>query len=122
MITYLIWWYAQEPPLIFRSIGIVTKKVFSSFSIGILAGTLFDPWKRDVAYAENSSLDVRLKIAMQNLLSRFIGFIVRLITILVGLFCTIVIFIFMVLAILLWLLMPVIIVFLFINGIRSLNS
>lgn len=122
MITYLIWWYVEEPPLILRSIGVVTKKIFSSFSIGILFRSLLDPWKRDVMYAENASLDVRFQIAMQNLLSRFIGFIVRFLTILVGLFCTVVVFLLMFLAILVWLLLPIIIIFLIINGLRLLNG
>jgi len=120
MITYLSWWYIEEPTLLWRAIIIITKKVFASFSVVLLLRTLFDPWKKDILSAENVSLDVRFKIWVNNLISRFIGFIVRLGTILVGLILTVLTFIILIIGFFLWLVMPMVIIIFFFNGIRMI--
>ena len=43
----------------------------SFFSITLLLKTLFDPWKRDVSYAENISLNEQFRLLAENLVSRF---------------------------------------------------
>ncbi|MGA2666531.1 MAG: hypothetical protein ABSE91_00380 [Patescibacteria group bacterium] len=118
MITYLSWWYAQEPLYLWRSIKIVTKKIYLNFSITTLLRTLFDPWKRDVMAAENASLNVRFNILIGNLVSRLVGFVLRFFTIWAGLITTIGAFFIMVALFLIWLFLPILILFLMINGIR----
>ena len=118
MITYFSWWYYDEPAYLWRCLTIVVKKVYASFSVGILLRTLFDPWKRDVYGAENPSLDMRFKIFLDNLISRFVGFTVRVFTIIIGLILTFMVLILLLGLFAVWLLMPVLIVGLLINGIR----
>ena len=119
---YLTWWYFDEPQYLWRSIVIITKKIYFGFSIATLISTIFDPWKKDVVYVENASLDVKFKIMMDNLFSRVIGFIMRFFTIIIGLSITGFTFIFLQILFLIWLLMPAIIISLFILGLKAVNN
>lgn len=118
MLTYFSWWYGQELAAIWQATGVMTAKVYSLFSISLLLQTLFDPWKRDIVAAENVSLDVRIRLLVENLTSRFIGFIIRLMTIAVGLLVTIISFGLLIAFLLIWLLLPIIIILLIFNGLR----
>ncbi|AKM81965.1 TPA: hypothetical protein DD449_05400 [Candidatus Berkelbacteria bacterium] len=122
MITYFSWWYYDEPLYLWRSIKIITKKFLSSFSIAVLLRTLFDPWKKDVVYLENASLDARFKAMVDNLFSRCIGFVVRIFTILIGLALTTIVFVLLTIGFIVWLLMPAIILVLIISGMRTIQN
>lgn len=116
MITYFSWWYAQEPSLLWQAVRVITKKTFYSFSVGLLIRTLFDPWKRDVLSAQNASLDVRIRIMFENLMTRLIGAIVRFFTIIAGLISTIIVFLILLAIFIVWLLLPIIIIYLLYSG------
>jgi hypothetical protein len=122
MFTYFSWWYYEEPVYLWRSIKITTQKVFSSFSVGVLISTLFDPWKKDNQYLENPSLNERFKLILDNLISRFVGFIVRFFTIITGLVFTAVTLIVLTAGFLAWLIMPFIIAYLLVNGLRTIAN
>lgn len=122
MITYFTWWYYDEPLYLWRSIKIITKKFFYSFSIVVLLRTLVEPWKKDVVYVENASLDVKFRVFADNIFSRFIGFIMRIFTIVIGLILTAIVFVVMFLVFIIWLIMPVIIVTLLILGLRTIQN
>lgn len=119
MITYFSWWYGQGMVDFYQAILVMTGKIYAYFSVTTLVRTLFDPWKRDNYSVENASLQARLKIALDNLLSRLIGFVIRIFTMLFGFFVTIAFFLFTVLILVLWLTLPVVVLFLIINGIRT---
>lgn len=119
MVTYFYWWYAEEPAYLWRAINITTKKIFYSFSVSLLLRTLFDPWKRDAVTTEGS-LQTVYQVWLNNLVSRFVGFMVRFLTILVGLFLTILFFMVAILFFLAWLILPIIIIYLLVNGVESL--
>lgn len=122
MLTYFSWWYFDEPLYLWRAIIIVTKKVYYDFSIVMLLSTLFDPWKKDVVYVENASLDVRFKVMMDNLFARAIGFVMRFFTIIIGLIITAFTFIFLMIFFIAWLTLPAIIVALFILGFKAAQN
>lgn len=122
MITYFSWWYYDEPMYLWRSVKIITKKFLSSFSVAVLLRTLFDPWKKDVVYLENASLDAQLKAFADNVFSRCIGFVVRLFTIIIGLVLTGIVFVLLLTGFLVWLMLPAIIVILLITGIKAING
>jgi FtsH-binding integral membrane protein len=122
MISYFSWWFYDEPKYLWRSINIVIIKVFNTFSIPLLITTLFAPWKRDVLYVENPSLSDSFQIFIGNMVSRLIGCIVRILTIFAGLIVTIITAFFVYAVFLAWILLPVIIILLFINGMRTLNG
>ena len=116
MITYFSWWYGQELIFLWKAITVVTGKIFHSFSVAILLRTLFDPWKKDVLSAENTSLEAKFQIAIANLVSRLIGAFVRLMTIFAGLLITIVSFLVMFIGLIIWIFAPVICLYLIIRG------
>ena len=118
MVTYFSWWYGQGLTNFWQAVVVMTAKVYSFFSIRTLIRTLFDPWKRDAFEVENASLDVRMKVWFDNILSRAIGFVIRLFTVLLGLVTIAVFFLFFLSLILIWLLLPVVVIGLIINGIR----
>lgn len=122
MFTYLTWWYGDALKTILKATEVYTKKTYDNFSISVLFATLFSPWKRDVVMVQNASLDVRYKVWLENLISIFIGFAVRLITIVTGLVLTMVIFAVFMIGLIIWALMPIVILFLIFNGIRVLTN
>jgi len=116
MITYFYWWYFEEPLILWKAARIITKKIFSEFSVPVLLRTLFDPWKRDVSFVENASLQELFNIWLGNFISRLVGFIMRTFTILIGFILTIISLFVLLVFMLAWFLMPIIIIFLIING------
>jgi hypothetical protein len=120
MVTYFYWWYAEEPVYLWRAIIIVTRKIFHSFSVPLLFRTLFDPWKRDASSAENASFQTLYQIWLNNLVSRLVGFVVRLFTIFTGLLLTTLFFLVATLCFLTWLILPVIIMYLLVSGIEGI--
>lgn len=78
------WYYTKiikEALTIWRSIFII---ISLEFSLPQLIKTLFAPWRRDIAPA-TGSLDEIFRTLIENLISRFIGFLVRFFTILTAL-------------------------------------
>lgn len=120
MITYFSWWYGRGLLSYWQAIQVMTDKIYSYFSINLLASTLFDPWKRDSYCVENASLDVRIKIMFDNLLSRVVGAVIRLGTIVFGLAATIVFFVFLLISFVIWFLLPLVVIGLVINGVRTI--
>lgn len=97
---------------------IMTGKIYSYFSISILLRTLFDPWKRDNYSIENASLQDRMKLALDNLISRLIGLFIRLITMIFGLLITVLFLMVMFVISIIWLALPLVVLWLIFNGTR----
>jgi len=70
------WWYGTGWQKIIHGIVRAPAAVEENFSVGILLGTLFAPWKRMVS-AQGRSLDQKVQAMLDNLISRFVGFFVR---------------------------------------------
>ena len=79
------WWYRSVPALLAHHQRLFFATVIDYFSFGILLRTLFAPWKRDQLSTQNLSLQERLQVWMQNVLTRFVGATVRSCAILSGL-------------------------------------
>lgn len=52
--------------------------IINVFTVPVLFSTLFDPWKRDQVHVIGASLEGQLQALWLNILSRLIGFFVRL--------------------------------------------
>lgn len=120
MITYLSWWYFIQPINIFNAVLITTSKTFNTFSVKQLFLTFFAPWKRDVLYVENPSLQARFKIFISNMISRLIGAIARFFVIIIGIFCGTLVFLFGIIILIIWLCLPIIIFYFFFAGLKDL--
>lgn len=80
MLELLRWWYGPGWVGAFKRISTRTAGVAHAFSAGTLLKTLFAPWKR-IQYS-GKSFDAKVQAAMDNLVSRTVGFTVRLLVLL----------------------------------------
>ena len=106
VLEFFFWWYG---PGWLDTIKRVWHRVVATtqiFSVPILLLTLFSPWKRVVSESDGS-LDMILRTAVDNLVSRAVGFVVRLVAIIVSFGMTTVALVVGVLIIVLWPLLPI---------------
>jgi hypothetical protein len=78
LFEFLAWWYGPGWLSAWKNSFEPAKKVQMAFSIDVLLKTLFSPWKRIVVDG-GRSIDEKFRAAMDNLVSRVIGFCVRII-------------------------------------------
>lgn len=75
------WWYGRGWRDVARGTRTMVTGVSQMFSVPILIRTLFAPWKRIVTYP-GASLEAKLQAFGDNLVSRAVGFVVRLLVLL----------------------------------------
>ena len=73
------WWYGSGWLEAWRSVPRSIKKAGLEFSIPLLLRNMFSPWKQIVSIP-GRSIDEKFRAAVDNLVSRTIGFFVRLLT------------------------------------------
>lgn len=110
------WWYGRGWATAARGAGNMLGGISRLFSVPILLRTLFAPWKRIVSYP-GSSLDAKLRAYGDNVVSRAIGFVVRLLVLLTALVMSGLAAVAGLLSFVLWPLVPVVAVALCIKGI-----
>src|SRR5688572_32715949 len=82
-IALLQWWYSKGWMETGKRALSLPGSVIQSFSVPILARTLFAPWKQIVAMKPaNDNIQLQLRRVMDNLVSRVVGFFVRSLTLL----------------------------------------
>jgi hypothetical protein len=114
----LRWWYGAGWLQATHRITSWPLGVERHFSVAILAQTLFSPWRRIVSMG-GRSLDAKIKDALDNFVSRCVGFVVRFTVLLTALLGMLISFIFGVAAMLAWPLIPLLIVYCVIRGITG---
>jgi hypothetical protein len=107
---FFVWWYIEAPPRNWQIVKAFILRCLDTFSVPILIKTIFAPWKRDVISTENLSLNEKFQVMLMNLVSRFIGAVIRSITILIGLISAALVAILGVTFWIIWFFMPLIIV------------
>jgi hypothetical protein len=80
----LRWWYITGWAQAAHRIVSWTRAVEHMFSMSLLLKTLFAPWKR-ITSPKGRSLDAQMRAAVDNMLSRCIGFVIRLFVIMAAL-------------------------------------
>jgi hypothetical protein len=116
--SFIAWWLIEQPKYFWHATVALTKKTIVFFSIPTLAGTLFAPWKRDVQRTSNLPIDLALRGVWDNILSRFIGFIIRSITILIAGGATLACLVGGIIIIIFWTLLPLFIVLIIWSGVK----
>ncbi len=76
--SFLRWWYGAGWVSVMHSLDSRLQSVLDNFSVKQLLRTLFAPWRRIITYP-GRSLEERFRALGDNLFSRAIGFVVRLI-------------------------------------------
>ncbi len=99
------WWYGQGWSAVAKNISQILSGISKLFSVPLLMRTLFAPWRRIITYP-GASLDTKLRAYGDNIVSRAIGFMVRLLVLLTALVATILAILYGVLVLILWPIIP----------------
>lgn len=108
-VEFFRWWYGPGWALAFNRMSHKLHGIVQIFSVNILLRTLFAPWRRIITYP-GASLDAHFRAMIDNLVSRFIGFLVR-ITVLFSAAITALVFgFFALIGCILWPLLPLLVI------------
>ncbi|WP_129734746.1 hypothetical protein [Candidatus Nanosyncoccus alces] len=102
------WWYSRGWRIFITKAHAFLSSVTDFFSMDSLIRTLFKPYRQISAASASStaSLDIKFHMFIDRLVSRFIGFISRLVLLLAGTFIIIIGSVFSLIFIILWPLIP----------------
>jgi len=86
LFSMLGWWYSRGWAWITRHLLITrNKRIIQFFSVSDLLKTLFAPFRQDAVDTKRAPLGVKLQSLGGNIISRFLGFLIRLVLIICGL-------------------------------------
>ncbi len=112
-IQFISWFLFYHPVKILEEGRLFIIWCWRFFSIGFFATRLFTPWHKDItSYGRGFDLKVWFKAATWNLISRFIGAVLRIVFIAVGLVLEVVIIIVTMVMFMAWLALPAAVVYL----------
>ncbi|HEY4512356.1 MAG TPA: hypothetical protein VJH63_01695 [Candidatus Paceibacterota bacterium] len=119
--SYIFWHYTTA----YRELYGVSKNFlwffYHFFSIGVLARTLFSPWQKlDESYKKGFNIKAFFEVFILNTLMRILGFFIRSFVIVIGVAVLICVLVLELATFAIWTLLPLIIMFLFISGLRLL--
>lgn len=104
--AFFTWWYGQGWVLVFKNIQRHLHQTAQLFSVATLLTTLFSPWRRIMTYP-GASINDHVRAFLDNLVSRAVGFTVRIFVLLAAFVCLIAVSIVAVVEIVTWPLIPV---------------
>ena len=116
-LDYFHWQFVRSPSELYKILINILSYIYNYFSIGNLAKTLFAPWKRDTIYVVNATLADQARVLIDNLISRFMGFVMRSITIFAGIILLIIYIIAAIIFLVFWTILPLAIIYLIYLGI-----
>jgi hypothetical protein len=87
LLEFLTWWYSKGWLDFVKKINQWITGIWRMFSVSILLKTLFQPWKRIIS-PPGKSLDAIVRAMIDNLVSRVIGFTVRMLVLTAALIVT----------------------------------
>lgn len=103
----LSWWYGAGWMRLVHGSATRIERVTEFFSIKLLLGTLFDPFRQIDAGRVRGTPQEHLRAFGNRLFSRIMGFFIRSVTILCGIVCAVAVTIVGLLQLLLWPILPV---------------
>jgi hypothetical protein len=115
MMEFVRWWYGPGWVHLVRSSVQRVRGLALAFSLPILIRTLFAPWRRIISYGSKSFQD-SMRAALDNFISRFVGFGVRVIVMLTAIVLIILSSLLSLVAVICWPLLPIVGIGLIIRG------
>ncbi len=115
VLSFFWWWYGRGWKQVLDSFGGRLNSILNSFSVKQLLRTLFSPWRRIISYP-GASLGDKIRAWADNMVSRVIGFIVRIFVLLGAVVALVIIGILTIVELIAWPLLPLAIPGLFIAG------
>jgi hypothetical protein len=104
-LAFFYWWYGSGWQEINKKMFKNISSIGRALSVSLLIRNLFDPWRR-ITTDSGTGLSFRLQAALDNTISRFVGFAVRLLVLLTALMMTIILAILALIQLILWPLLP----------------
>lgn len=106
--VYLLgWWYGVGWKEQLMLTGARVSRIGKAFSGGTLLRTLFSPWKQLVSAPErDAAVGDKLRALLDNIVSRFVGFMVRIITLIAACLSMVIVLIVNIIIIIAWPLVP----------------
>lgn len=118
---YAHWHYTRGALDLISNLKNIVRFVFGFFSISILLRTIFTPWERmGESYKKGFDLESWMETFVLNTLMRFVGFVIRFITIILGLLVFAVSIILSLIIFISWILMPFLLLFILGIGVAKL--
>ncbi len=77
LLEFFRWWYGRGWATALKDTRKNLSHISDAFSVSILLRTLFAPWRRIITYP-GAGLDAHIRAAMDNAVSRLVGFMVRM--------------------------------------------
>ena len=118
ILQMLRWWYGTGWLQATHRVTTWTKNVERAFSFTLLLQTLFSPWRRIIS-APGRGLDAKMRAALDNFVSRCVGFFVRIGVILAGAFTMLGAFVGGVVLAGIWPLLPVAVIYFLIRSVTG---
>jgi hypothetical protein len=84
VLAFFSWWYGKGWSGAMHGAGKRINNVNRAFSVPLLLKTMFSPWRRIVSYP-GSGLEAHMRALADNLVSRIVGFVVRLLVLIAAL-------------------------------------
>jgi len=121
LILWIKWQFFEVPGNILKAWKNFLKFNLNYFSISLLFKTLFSHWHRyKWFYPRGLQIGKRLEVLLSNLISRFLGAIMRIFLILIGLLAEIFIILAGLAIILGWIILPILLIFGIYHGFKIL--
>lgn len=105
VVAFFSWWYGRGWRDVAINIGPRLGGIAATFSVNQLLRTLFQPWRRIITYP-GDGLGAKIRAWGDNMFSRAVGFVVRLIVLFAALVVLIVTLVFSVIEVVCWPLLP----------------
>jgi hypothetical protein len=106
VLSFFSWWYGRGWRGVATSFRSRVQGIANTFSVSQLLKTLFAPWRRIISYGGDAFAD-KFRAWVDNVISRIIGCIVRLIVLFAALVAVIAVAIFSAAELIVWPLLPV---------------
>lgn len=116
VVAFFSWWYGQGWRGVAINIAPRLSGVAATFSTTQLIRTLFQPWRRIITYP-GDSLGAKLRAWGDNVFSRAVGFVVRLLVLFAAFVVLVITLLFSVLEVAAWPLLPIAVPALLIMGV-----
>lgn len=104
------WFYADAPRAYLNNGKAVTLALYNYFSLPLLLSTLFAPWRKDAVDMSRVPIRLWYQVFLNNTISRFIGFLVRMAVILAGAVVLFIMTLGLCLFLVVWYLMPLLMI------------
>jgi hypothetical protein len=105
MLQFFSWWYGRGWTGLASRIRAQLAAFTALFSVNILLRTLFAPWRRIMSYP-GAGLDAHMRALLDNLISRAIGFFIRILVLFAAGVSVIVLAVVWLVELILWPLLP----------------